>query len=152
MRIEVIGVTGLPIIGEGDDLASLIIGAAEDQDTPLMDGDIVVLSHVIVSRAEGRTVNLGEVEPSKVAERFAEAVDAAQRSLQRKPDEHNTHALLAISYAHLGRIDEARSAFREVLRLQPDYSLAGVRQIFAAADDDFVELVIDGLRKAGLEE
>jgi len=72
MRIEVIGVTGLPIIEKGDDLASLIIGAAEDQDTPLMDGDIVVLSHVIVSRAEGRTVDLGKVEPSKAAERFAE--------------------------------------------------------------------------------
>ncbi|MDH3227791.1 MAG: tetratricopeptide repeat protein, partial [Thermoleophilia bacterium] len=87
-----------------------------------------------------------------VAERFAEAVDAAQRSLQHNPDEHNTHALLAISYAHLGRIDEARSAFREVLRLQPDYSLAGLRQIFAVANDDFVERVVAGLRQAGLEE
>jgi adenylate cyclase len=87
-----------------------------------------------------------------VAERFAEAVDAAQRSLQHKPDEHNTHVLLAVSYAHLGRIDEARSAFREVLRLQPDYSLAGVRQLFAAANEEFVERLVAGLRKAGLEE
>jgi adenylate cyclase len=87
-----------------------------------------------------------------VAERLAEAADAAQRSLQHKPEDHNTHVLLAISYAHLGRIDEARSAFREVLRLQPDYSLAGVRQIFAVANDDFVERLVAGLRKAGLEE
>jgi adenylate cyclase len=87
-----------------------------------------------------------------VAERFAEAVDAAQRSLQHNPDNHNTHALLAISYAHLGRIDEARSALREVLRLQPDYSLAGVRQIYAGANEEFVERVVAGLRKAGLEE
>jgi len=72
LKIEIIGVTGLPIIKEGDDLASLIAEAAGAQDTPLDDGDIVVLSHVIVSRAEGRTVDLGEVHPSRVAERFAE--------------------------------------------------------------------------------
>jgi adenylate cyclase len=87
-----------------------------------------------------------------VAERFAEAVDAAQRSLQHKPDDHNTHALLAISYAHPGRIEEARSAFREVLRLQPDYSLAGLRQIYAGEHEEFAERLVAGLRKAGLEE
>jgi adenylate cyclase len=60
--------------------------------------------------------------------------------------------LLAISYAHLGSIDEARSAFREVLRLQPDFSLAGAKQVFAGANEDFVERVVAGLRKAGLKE
>jgi adenylate cyclase len=87
-----------------------------------------------------------------VAERFAEAVDAAQRSLQHNPDDHNTHALLAIGYAHLGRIEEARAAFREVLRLQPDYSLAGAKQVFAGADEEFVERLVAGLRRAGLKE
>lgn len=72
MRVEVIGVTGLPIIREGDDLASMIIDAARAQGTELLDGDIVVLSHVIVSRAEGRTIDLKDVEPSPIAERFAE--------------------------------------------------------------------------------
>lgn len=72
MKIEVIGVAGLPIIGEGDDLAALVTEAASKQGTPLANGDVVVLSHVIVSRAEGRTVDLGEVEPSESARRFAE--------------------------------------------------------------------------------
>ena len=71
MKVEVIEVTGLPIIEEGDDIASMILGAAEAQGTPLMDGDIVVVSHVIVSRAEGRTIDLRDVEPSGAAERFA---------------------------------------------------------------------------------
>lgn len=62
----------MPIIREGDDLASMIVDAARVQGTELMDGDIVVLSHVIVSRAEGRTVDLKDVEPSPIAERFAE--------------------------------------------------------------------------------
>ncbi len=72
MKIEVIGVAGLPIICEGDDLAYLIIEAAGEQGTPLTDGDVVVLSHVIVSRAEGRTVDLRTVEVSEVAKHFAE--------------------------------------------------------------------------------
>ena len=71
MKVEVIGITGLPIIEEGDDLAELIIGSANSQGDPLQDSDIVILSHVIVSRAEGRTVDLSTVEPSPVAERFA---------------------------------------------------------------------------------
>jgi TolB-like protein/Tfp pilus assembly protein PilF len=87
-----------------------------------------------------------------LAARFAEAVDAAQRSLQYAPDRHNTRALLAISYAHLGKIDEAQSELREVLRLQPDYSLTGVRQIFAGMDEEFVERLVAGLHKAGLKE
>lgn len=62
----------MPIIREGDDLASMIIDAARAQGTELLDGDIVVLSHVIVSRAEGRTIDLKDVEPSPIAERFAE--------------------------------------------------------------------------------
>lgn len=71
MKVEVMGVTGLPIIEEGDDIASMILGAAEVQGTPLMDGDIIVVSHVVVSRAEGRTVDLKSVEPSRAAEGFA---------------------------------------------------------------------------------
>jgi coenzyme F420-0:L-glutamate ligase/coenzyme F420-1:gamma-L-glutamate ligase len=72
LKIEIIGIEGLPIISEGDDLASLIVEASRRQGTPLQDGDIVVLSHVIVSRSEGRTVDLKQVEPSPVAKGFAE--------------------------------------------------------------------------------
>ena len=72
MKVEVIGVTGLKIIQEGDDLAQLIVDAARNQGTPLEEGDVVVLSHVIVSRAEGRTIDLKTVKPSPIAERYAE--------------------------------------------------------------------------------
>ena len=72
MGIEIIGVKGLPIIREGDDLAALILEDLKTQGNPLWSMDIVVLSHIIVSRAEGRTVNLGSVEPSEIAVRYAE--------------------------------------------------------------------------------
>jgi coenzyme F420-0:L-glutamate ligase/coenzyme F420-1:gamma-L-glutamate ligase len=70
--IQIIGVEGLPIIKAGDNLAELICRAAERQGTPIQDGDIIVVTHVVVSRAEGRVVNLDEVTPSPFAKTVAE--------------------------------------------------------------------------------
>lgn len=70
-KIEIFGVKGLPIIREGDDLARLICSAAEKQGTPLRDGDIIVVTHVVVSRAEGNVVDLKTVKPSRFAENVA---------------------------------------------------------------------------------
>ena len=70
--VEVIGVTGLPIINEGDDLAGMICEAAEMQGTPIQDGDVIVVTHIIVSRAEGNVVNLDSVVPSDFAKAFAQ--------------------------------------------------------------------------------
>jgi coenzyme F420-0:L-glutamate ligase/coenzyme F420-1:gamma-L-glutamate ligase len=61
----------LPIVKEGDDLASLICQAAEKQGTPVQNGDIIVATHVIVSRAEGNIVNLETVTPSEFAKSVA---------------------------------------------------------------------------------
>lgn len=69
--IQVIGVAGLPIINEKDDVAKLVCEAAERQGASLEDGDIIVVTHVVVSRAEGNVVNLDEVAPSDFAKAFA---------------------------------------------------------------------------------
>lgn len=70
--IQIIGIEGLPIIKEGDNLAELICSAAKRQDTPIQNGDIIVVTHVIVSRAEGKIINLDEVVPSEFAKNIAE--------------------------------------------------------------------------------
>ncbi len=57
--MNVFGVRGLPEIEPGADLARLIADASE-----LEDGDVVVVAHKVVSKAEGRTVRLADVEPS----------------------------------------------------------------------------------------
>ncbi len=62
--IGVIAVKGLPIIREGDDLGALICTAAEKQGTPVKEGDIIVVTHVVVSRAEGNVISLDNVSPS----------------------------------------------------------------------------------------
>ncbi len=70
-RVEVIAVTGLPTIKEGDDLAKMICEATDRQGTPIQDGDIIVITHVVVSRAEGNVVSLDNVVPSDFAKVFA---------------------------------------------------------------------------------
>jgi len=69
--IKIIPLMNLPIIKERDDLAGLICEAADKQGTPLQDGDILVVTHVIVSRAEGNVVNLNDVIPSEFAKNLA---------------------------------------------------------------------------------
>ena len=59
---------GLPEVRPGDDLAQLIAGAAPDD---LRDGDIVVVAHKVVSKAEGRVRRLADVEASERAVELA---------------------------------------------------------------------------------
>lgn len=70
--VQVIGVEGLPIIRTGDSVAKLVCEAARKQGTPIQDRDILVVTHVFVSRAEGNLVNLDEVVPSDFARSIAE--------------------------------------------------------------------------------
>jgi coenzyme F420-0:L-glutamate ligase/coenzyme F420-1:gamma-L-glutamate ligase len=65
-RLELIGVEGLPEVQPGDDLALLI----SDRATLQVD-DIVVVAQKVVSKAEGRTVDLARVTPSEEAKRIA---------------------------------------------------------------------------------
>jgi adenylate cyclase len=86
------------------------------------------------------------------AERYEEAVEWAQRSLQRKPDWPVAHLVLAGAYAQLDRLDEARAALEAALKLNPQYSLSGLRLALSAADPPLLERVIGALSKAGLKE
>lgn len=58
MRLEIFGVEGLPEIKAGDDLAGLIAEAAD-----LADGDVVVVTQKIVSKAEGAMVTVDPDDP-----------------------------------------------------------------------------------------
>ena len=65
-----IPVQGLPEVGEGDDVAALISAAVQ-----LEDGDVVVVAHKVVSKAEARVVRLDEIEPSPQARDLADGED-----------------------------------------------------------------------------
>ena len=66
-EIRAVGIEGLPEVQAGDDLAGQIIDAAAAQGTPVEDGDVVVVTQKIVSKAEGRVMTIDEVEASPLA-------------------------------------------------------------------------------------
>ncbi|BAB50205.1 adenylate/guanylate cyclase domain-containing protein [Mesorhizobium japonicum] len=82
--------------------------------------------------------------------RYEEAVDLLLQRLARNAVTDVSRALLAACYGHLGRFAEARAAWQEVLRLNPDYSLEYRRKVLPYKNPADFELVVDGLRKAGV--
>ena len=74
LPIEIIPINKLPLIKKGDELAELICDRAEKQNTPIEEEDIVVITHVTVSKAEGRVIDLNTISPSERAEEIASKV------------------------------------------------------------------------------
>ena len=65
--VRVIGIRGIPMVQAGDDLAALILDAAAAQGTQVEDGDVVVVTQRVISKAEGRVYPLDTFTPSAFA-------------------------------------------------------------------------------------
>jgi len=74
--------SGFPMVGRGDDLAEIIIAAAERNGYALQSGDVIVLAQKIVSKAQGRTIDLASVTPSPRARQLAEECDKDPRLVE----------------------------------------------------------------------
>lgn len=70
-RLTLTALAGVPLIEAGDDLLSVLQTALAASTERLLDGDILVLAQKIVSKAEGRAVDLASVTPSERALRLA---------------------------------------------------------------------------------
>jgi coenzyme F420-0:L-glutamate ligase/coenzyme F420-1:gamma-L-glutamate ligase len=81
--ISAFALRGLPEIEQGDDLAALIAAAAGE----LGDGDVVVVAHKAVSKAQGRVRRLAEIEPSERALALAAEHGKDARHVQAILDE-----------------------------------------------------------------
>jgi coenzyme F420-0:L-glutamate ligase/coenzyme F420-1:gamma-L-glutamate ligase len=77
---------GLPEVSAGDDLGALV-GRAAETVGGLREGDLVVVAHKVVSKAEGRTRSLEAVEPGERARALAAAHDKDPRHVQVVLDE-----------------------------------------------------------------
>jgi coenzyme F420-0:L-glutamate ligase / coenzyme F420-1:gamma-L-glutamate ligase len=69
--VRVIAVENLPLIIKGDSIGELIYLAAKKQKTPVQEKDVIVITHVAVSKAEGNIVNLDEISPTERAKDIA---------------------------------------------------------------------------------
>ena len=80
--VRIIGLQGIPEITPGVDLAEVITAAAQAQSIPLSDDDVLVITQKIVSKAEGRLVDVRTVIPSVFAQQIATSQDKDPRAVE----------------------------------------------------------------------
>jgi coenzyme F420-0:L-glutamate ligase / coenzyme F420-1:gamma-L-glutamate ligase len=82
MAVTIQGVEGLPEIQPSDDLGQFIAAACAQQGIKIQDGDVFVVTQKAVSKAEGRQVNLEDIEPSALATQLATQWDKDARHVE----------------------------------------------------------------------
>jgi coenzyme F420-0:L-glutamate ligase / coenzyme F420-1:gamma-L-glutamate ligase len=80
--IEIFPVSGLPEIGQGDDLARTIEEAAHRSGIAFQAADVLVIAQKVVSKAEGRLVRLSTIEPSRKARQLGEKLKKDPRLVE----------------------------------------------------------------------
>jgi coenzyme F420-0:L-glutamate ligase/coenzyme F420-1:gamma-L-glutamate ligase len=81
-EIRVIGIRGIPEVTPGSDLVALVFAACRRQRLKIKDGDILVFTQKVVSKAEGCLVRLEEIRPSSLAEAFGREAGKDPRSVE----------------------------------------------------------------------
>jgi coenzyme F420-0:L-glutamate ligase/coenzyme F420-1:gamma-L-glutamate ligase len=72
----------MPLIRQGDNLADIVVNALKDNKISLENDDILVFAQKIVSKAEGRALNLAEIIPSHRAIDIARQIDKDARVVE----------------------------------------------------------------------
>lgn len=66
-EVRLIGIEGMPELDVGDDLTAMMIEAAITQGTPIEEDDVLVVTQKVVSKIEGKVINITDVEASPLA-------------------------------------------------------------------------------------
>lgn len=82
MQMTLTALPGLPLVQPGDDLAELILAGLERAELVLQDGDVLAVAQKVVSKSEGRLVELGQVQVSPTAAELAGQVDKDPRLVE----------------------------------------------------------------------
>jgi coenzyme F420-0:L-glutamate ligase / coenzyme F420-1:gamma-L-glutamate ligase len=162
--LEIFGVPGLPEITRGADLAAAIVDAAQGAGTPLRDGDVVVVTSKIVSKAEGRVLELSAIVPSPFATEWSAAWDKdpavtevvlreAKRVVRQLGPVLITETRHGYVCANSGVDQSSSGAHGRVVLLpeDPDASARAIRAGFSARGIDAAVIVSDTFGRAWRE-
>ena len=81
---------------------------------------------------------------------YEAAVAHLLERISRNPDTDASRMLLASSYGHLGRLDDARATWNELLKVNVSFSLEQRSRVLPYKDPSDFQRIVDGLAKAGL--
>jgi len=140
----------IPIIRQGDNLADIFVNALRENNIPLLDEDILVVAQKIVSKAEGRAVNLATITPSQRAielaaqtEKDARVVELilqeSNEVLRTRPGtiivEHKLGFVCAnagIDHSNVAGLGDALEEWVLLLPTEPDHSAEMLRKEVAS--------------------
>jgi coenzyme F420-0:L-glutamate ligase / coenzyme F420-1:gamma-L-glutamate ligase len=81
-KVTITGLSGIKLVEPGDDLGAITVAAFAANGIVLEDGDVLVVAQKIVSKAEGRYVDVATVEPSERAIALAAELDKDPRFVE----------------------------------------------------------------------
>jgi coenzyme F420-0:L-glutamate ligase/coenzyme F420-1:gamma-L-glutamate ligase len=139
-RLELLGLEGIGEVRAGDSVGRLICDACAQQNFDFADDDVVVVAQKIVSKAEGRMVDLDQVQPSEQAQTLARELDKDAKLVEVILGESakiiRTGGRAMIVETHHGfvcanaGVDQSNVGLRQVALLpkDPDHSARAIRK------------------------
>jgi len=156
--------SGVPMVERGDDIAAIIAASLESGGFRLQNGDIIAIAQKIISKAEGRLVDLATVTPSPRAGELAIEADKDPRLMELILAEstevlrirkgaiivrHNLGLVLANAGIDQSNVEHGNSAAALLLPLDPDASARQIRDSLKVRTGAEVGVVIiDSLGRA----
>jgi len=155
--VTLIAIPDIPLIQKGDDLGFIVFKCASNAGIIFEDGDVLVVTSKIVSKAEGRLVSLTSVKPSKKALEIARISGKDPRIVElmmRESQILNVQPGLVETLHRLGfictsgGIDRANTASPEeervsLLPIDPDKSAQKISDFIAREAGKHVGVVIN---------
>lgn len=158
-KLTLSAISDVPMIEPGDDIAAIIATRLRSDGIIPLDGDVIVIAQKIVSKAEGRYVNLADIAPGPKALELAEATGKDPRHVEVVLSEstevlrYRTNVLIAAHrlgfvMANAGidesNIDHSRGdPLVLLLPLDPDGSCAKIKQAIDAEFKVSVGVIIN---------
>ena len=156
-HLTVTGLRGMPLVQAGDDLAAILVAALAAAAVEPADGDVLVVTQKIVSKAEGRQIALDRVAPSPAAVELAAETEKDPRLVQLILDQSTevvrkaagvliTRNRLGLVCANAGidqsNLDHGASATALLLPEAPDATAARLQRAIAARTGARIGVVI----------
>ena len=141
--LSVVPVTELPFFRQDDDFVAILVDRLERQNTTLQEGDVLVVAQKVISKIEGRQIQLDTVTPSAEAKQLALETDKDPRLVElilqestevvrKKPGVMIVRHKLGLVGAHAGidqsNIEHTSDGSALLLPLDPDRSAQAIYQ------------------------
>jgi coenzyme F420-0:L-glutamate ligase/coenzyme F420-1:gamma-L-glutamate ligase len=157
-QLTITGLTGVPLVAPGDDLAAIALAAYAATGLAPADGDVLVVAQKIVSKSEGRMVDVANVEPSARAIALAAEVEKDPRLVEvilsesRRIVRHRPNLLIAehvrgwvmanagIDHSNVAPADGVERVL--LLPVDPDGSAEALRQRLGETTGKRVAIII----------